>query len=1021
MVRLAWISVAGLPYVFLLLQPGYTAPAQKAPPFKDVAAIFKAHCYSCHTGKQSAAGLDLTTIAGINKGGISGKMIVPGKPDASLLLKRVKGMGGMPQMPMGFAPLTPAQMDTLKGWILAGGKTDATEGTHWAYIPPKRFTVPTTKNKTWARNPIDSFILARLEKGGLKPSPQASRETLIRRVTLDLTGLPPTLQEIDAFLADKSPKAYDKVVERLLASPHYGEHQARGWLDLARYADSNGYEADHRRVAWKYRDWVINAFNRNLPYDRFTIEQLAGDLLPQPNLDQLIATGFHRNTMLNLEGGIDPAETRYEMINDRVATTSTVWLGQTMQCARCHDHKYDPISQKDYFRMYAVFANTEYTASGDKGFGAYKFFEKDIPVPSPEQRAEDDRLRAVIQDLRKKVTVLSPEDKHEMDGWLSKAKSGNRWSGFKAETSATNGVTLNPQSDGTLLAQGPSVNSVYRLKFTASGPIQALKLQMIPDGSLPQKGVGRGSSGNFLLSRISLKVNGSPVGLTRPAADYIQEGYNLQGLLDSNTETGWAVWPEVARKHWLVVRPEKPIPDSAIVELELGNESTKYPDHSLGRFIVTTSQEPDEMIQVLPDNIAATLSKPALTEAEQKSLNDFYQRNSPKFKPIWEKIDSAQNEINVLNRSIPNAMIMTEKKGAATLRAPIHIRGEFLQTGEMVTSGIPTAFGKTDAKRVDRLELAKWLVSKDNPLTARVQINRMWEQYFGTGFVETSENFGTPGTPPMHPELYDWLSTEFMARSWDLKAMHRMIVTSSTYRQSSVTTKALIERDPQNRLLARGPRFRMDAEMIRDNSLAASGMLNLKVGGPSVFPHQPPKIWDSPYNGDQWPMPKGQELHRRGLYTFWKRTAPYPTFVNFDATSREFCTVRRGRTNTPLQALNLLNDEAFLEAAKNLARLSLSKLGNLYLTGARLAPTGPSSEGGRNTPRAAIEIAFRRATGRFAKAGETERLMKLHSDLTAKYRARPEDAKKLGETAEDAAMVMVASVILNLDETINKE
>ncbi|MBC8065993.1 MAG: DUF1549 domain-containing protein, partial [Chlorobia bacterium] len=712
-------------------------------------------------------------------------------------------------MPMGFAPLTSAQLETLRTWIKTGGEVDSANVTHWAYVKPVRLPLPVTKNKTWARNGIDNFILARLEKGGLKPSPQASRETLIRRVTLDLIGLPPTLAEIDAFLVDKSPNAYEKVVERLLASKHYGERQAMGWLDLARYADTDGYEKDPGRVVWKYRDWVINAFNANMPHDEFTIEQLAGDLLAKPTMNQMIATGFHRNTMFNTEGGVDPAEARYEMINDRVSTTSTVWLGQTMQCARCHDHKYDPISQKDYFRMYAIFANTEYTASGDKAFGGYKFYEKDMPAPSIQQIAKEKELQALVASLNRTLSAKSQTDGKGKDEWIERAKAGNRWSAFKGTAEATNGISLKPQSDGSLLASGPNTNSVYRIKFPASGKVHALKIQMVPDDSLPQKGVGRGSSGNFLLSRISLKVNGESVALVKPVADFVQEGYSLEGLFDTNGETGWAVYPQVAKRHWLVVRPQTPVPDSATVELELGNESTKYPDHSLGRFTITTSAESDESLQALPDSVSNALLKAAPSEAEQKALNEFYQLNSPTFKPTWDKIKATTAELDALKKSIPMAMVMTEKRGTAVLEAPIHVRGEFLQTSGKVIAGIPATFGKTDAKRVDRLALAKWLVSKDNPLTARVQMNRMWEQYFGTGIVETSENWGKPGTPPTHPELLDWLATEFMAKGWDMKAMHRMIVTSATYRQSSVATKALNDRDPQNRLLARGPRFRL--------------------------------------------------------------------------------------------------------------------------------------------------------------------------------------------------------------------
>ncbi len=1017
--RLGLLGLAGLPYVFLLFSNSLATPPQKQASLQEVNQIFKAHCNSCHTGKQSAAALDLSAIAGVQKGGISGKLVVPGKPDDSLLMKRVLGHGGLPRMPMGFAPLTSAQLQTLRTWIASGAKVDAAEKVHWAYVPAKLPTVPEPKFKGWTRNPIDNFILARLERGALRPSPEASKETLIRRVTLDLTGLPPTLEEIDAFLADKSPDAYEKVVDRLLASPHYGERQAIGWLDLARYADTNGYEKDNRRVAWKYRDWVIDAFNQNLPYDQFTIEQLAGDLLPNPTLNQMIATGFHRNTMLNTEGGVDQLEARYELINDRVATTSTVWLGQTVQCARCHDHKYDPISQKDYFRVYAIFANTEYYPTGRQDISEEKYLERDIPAPSPEQQASMDKLNRELASYRASLTKESEATRSEREAWFERAKSARPWIAFTAQAEATNGISLTPQPDGAYTVSGPNNQGVFRFKFAASGPIHAFKLTALPDPKLPQGGSGRATSGNFLLSRISLKVDGKPVPLTRPVADFVQQGYELNGLFDDAGDTGWAVHPEVKKPHWLIVRPATPIPESATVELELAHESKTWPDHLLGRFSLTTSGEPTDGFQVIPDSIRTALAKASRTEADEKTLLAFYQANNARFAPLREKIAKGEGEVKALQQAIPMAMVMTEKKGNGPLQAPLHIRGEYLQTGEMVAAGIPSSFGKTNAKRVNRMELAKWLVSRDNPMTARVQVNRMWEQYFGTGLVETSDNWGTPGTPPSHPELLDWLAIKFMDSGWDMKAMHRLIVTSSTYRQSSAATNMLLHRDPSNRLLARGPRFRMDAELIRDSALAAAGMLNREIGGPSVYPHQPDGIWNSPYSGEYWMTSQGKDLHRRGLYTFLKRTAPYPTFMNFDASSREVCTVRRGRTNTPLQALNLLNDPAFMEAAQGLAQRAWDSSIARFLDSSIEGEIEESRN--RRIEEFAVRLAFRLCTARHPRREELARLMALYDSLRARYEKSPDEAKKLAPTPEQAAMVMVANVILNLDETINKE
>ncbi len=969
--------------------------------FADVAGIFKAHCNSCHTGENSAAGLDLSNPEGILKGGASGKLFAVGKSKTSLLMERVLGHGGMPRMPMGFAPLSKEQENILTSWIDSGAKIDALTKTHWAYVAPKQHPIPTTKLQGWTKNQVDNFILNRLEQGKLKPSPEATKETLIRRLTLDLTGLPPTLKEVDAFLADKSPNAYEKVVDRLLASKHFGERQAMGWLDLARYADTDGYEKDLGRVAWKYRDWVIQAFNRNLPYDQFTIEQLAGDLLPKPTLDQMIATGFHRNTMLNLEGGVDQMEARYELINDRVATTSTVWMGQTMQCARCHDHKYDPISHKDYFRMYAIFANTEYYPTGRQDISEEKWRERDIPAPSPEQQASLNKLNRELASFRASLNKESEASKSERESWFAQIRQAKPWETSKPAVETTNGIQLTAQADGSFLASGPNSKGIYRLKFTSQEPIHAFRLTSIPDAKLPQGGSGRSGGGNFVLSRMSLKVDGKAMKLGRPMTDFIQRGFDLGGLFDQDGNTGWAIHPEVRKPHWLIVRPDAPIPKGATVELELANESNEWPDHLLGRFSLAISAEPKDEFQTIPSNVQKILAQATRSGADEQVVLDYFQANNPKFAPIRDQISKAENDINNLKQAIPMAMVMTEKKGNGPLQAPLHERGEFLSPGEMLDAGIPAAFGKTNAKRVDRMELAKWLVAKDNPMTARVQVNRIWEQYFGAGLVETSENWGTPGTPPSHPELLDWLSLRFMNSGWDMKAMHKLIVMSATYRQSSIATPALLERDPSNRLLARGPRFRMDAEFIRDTALTAAGMLNPEIGGPSVYPHQPEGVWNTPYSSEFWRTSQGKDLYRRGMYTYLKRTSPYPTFTNFDGSSREVCTVRRGRTNTPLQALNLLNDPAFLEAAKGLAT--------------RVANAG------KPTTESQIAYAFRLCTARRAKPDELKRLVALHETLRAKYIKNTEESKKLAPSPERAAMVMVANVILNLDETINKE
>ena len=985
--------MALVPLTIALIQPSLGVPKGSGG-FKEVQQVFKAHCYSCHRGSQAAAGLDLSTLSGIAKGGISGKVLVPGKPDSSLLIKRIMGKGGMVQMPMGFAPLTEIQIKTLRAWISSGADLKSAESRHWAYIPPKRTDVPKPTTSAWVRNPIDAFILARLEREKIKPSPVASRETLVRRLFLDLTGLPPGPQDVDSYLNDKSPKAYESLVDKLLASSRFGERQARIWLDLARYADSNGYEADAGRVAWKFRDWVIAAYNRNMPYDQFTIEQLAGDLLPNASLNQLIATGFHRNTMLNLEGGVDPKESRYEMINDRVATTSQVWLGQTMQCARCHDHKYDPISQKDYFRMYAIFANTTYESRGDSKVGQEKYYEPSIPAPTPDQIREKKALETSLVALRNSLTEETSDYIAERADFVRHLKANPVWQ----ETEAS-GENLS-QLPGHLL-RAPDIsapNVVYQVRFRAPMGSKALRIDVLPDATLPKQGPGRSENGNFILSRVALTVDGKAVPLTEPAASYVQGGYSLAGLLDADPNTGWAIAPRSGEAHWLVLRLKEPLTSDANLVLDLAHESTAWPQHAFYKFSVKVSAEPNFDLHTMPNAVLEAVSRSKNPEVDPK-VNEYFQTVSNSKAAVRRRVVETEGKLSALTQAIPMAMVMRERPGTTQLTAPLHVRGEFLQPGPPVAAGIPTAFGKTDAKRFDRLVLAKWLVNKKNPLTARVEVNRIWEQYFGRGLVETSENWGVPGTPPTHPELLDWLACEFMDSGWNRKHIHRLIVTSATYRQSSRATKGMLDRDPANRLLARGVRYRMEAEMIRDNALAISGLLSPKIGGPSVFPHQPDGVWNNPYSGERWNIATGENLYRRGLYTFWKRTATYPTFMNFDATSREQCTIRRSRTNTPLQALNLLNDPAFMDAAKALAKRTESA----------------------KDSRERIRKMFQLCTARKPVKAEEDRLKVLLDNLKAKFATIQGESKKLATDPDSAAWIMLGNVLLNLDETITRE
>ncbi|MCE9534221.1 MAG: PSD1 and planctomycete cytochrome C domain-containing protein [Planctomycetes bacterium] len=749
---------------------------------RDIRPILSNNCFKCHGPDLKKADLDLQSFEAVTKKRASGKpAIVPNKPEESELLKRIVSTDAEERMPPKGEHLKPEQIAKIKAWIEQGAKYEE----HWAYVAPERPDNPALKNSSWVKNPIDAYVLARLEKEGMSASPEADKAILFRRASLDLTGLPPTREELEFFLKDTSADAYEKAVDRLLQSPHYGEHQARWWLDMARYADTNGYEKDNRRTIWPYRDWVINAFNRDLPFDEFTIEQIAGDLLKDPTPEQKIATGFNRNTMVNTEGGTDDEEFRVAAVIDRVNTTMAVWMGTTITCCQCHNHKYDPFTQREFYRLYAF-----YNHSADKG----RSNDPEIPVPSSE---EEDRKAA---------------------------------SRFKMTRQALVVIGTNP------------------------------------------------------LTRLAL---------IRPVNESIISLQKLMGGIKPTTT---------------MVMQELPEPRETFIQ----------------------------------------------------------------------------------------------------------IRGNHRNPGEKVDAGTPRKLhplvvqGRRDGNRLD---LARWLVSPRNPLVGRVTMNRVWARYFGRGIVETSEDFGIQGELPSHPELLDFLAVEFVERKWSLKAMHKLIVTSATYRQSSSSTKAMLERDLFNRLYARGPRVRLDAESVRDNALAISGLLNRKLHGPSVFPFQPEGVWANPYSGDRWTTSENGNQYRRGLYTFWRRTAPYAAFMAFDAPSREVACERRPRSNTPLQALATLNDKSFVECANALARRMITE------------------EKGSEQTRAAF--GFRLCVSRAPSDVETKAIVELFQRTLEQYRKDQDGAKKLAmvlgepkielDVAELAAWTVVANVLLNLDETITKE
>jgi uncharacterized protein DUF1553/uncharacterized protein DUF1549/cytochrome c len=1015
---------------------------------RDIQPILQSTCYECHGPKKTKAHLRLDSRDGITKGGESGAIVVPGNSERSPIVRRLLGLDGEDRMPKDGDPLPGAQIALIRSWIDQGAVWPDTgdaavrsphpahehqaDSTHWAYRPPSRPAPPAVRRADWVRTPIDRFVLARLEQDGLTPSAEASLETLVRRVSLDLIGLPPSPQEVDEVLADAArdgrDAAYGRLVDRLLASPHYGERWARPWLDLARYADSQGFEKDLPRVMWKYRDWVIDALNRDMPFDRFTIEQLAGDMLPNPTTEQRIASGFHRNAMTNEEGGIDPAEAHYEVLVDRVNTTATVWLGTTLGCAQCHNHKYDPFSQKDYYRMMAFFENSDFDV---RTFGdGTRYFEAAIDVPAPGQDEKRKTIQAEIDRLNEQLKADTPALARAQAAWEREMRleASTGWQVLTpARVAADGDVVLRVAHDGSVLASGPNPGeAIYTVEAAASLPrITAVRLEALPDPSLPKGGPGRDPYGNFQLNGFEIDTGGAPLPIKSIRADDASGGTGVDAFFPKSLPRGAS-----APRGWRIdaSREETRLPRQIVFVLEQPLEKPAGASHGvrlrfrlkhqgavvgqpLGRFrLSVTSGSASLRIVEIPARLRPILKVAAAdrTEQQRKDLATFYRTVAVPLKPARERMADLQKKLKALG--IPTALVMRERIAYERPSAFVRRRGSFMDKGEQVYASVPAALPPLREDQMpNRLGLAHWIVDEDNPLTARVAVNRAWEQFFGRGIVETSEDFGTQGSPPSHPELLDWLATEYLHQGWRTKALHKLIVTSATYRQSSAATPALEERDPGNRLFARGPRFRLEAEMVRDTVLAASGLLSRKIGGPSVFPPQPEGIWDIPYSSEKWTPSEGEDRYRRGLYVFIRRSAAYPSFMTFDATSREHTTVRRVRTNTPLQALTTLNDEAYFEAARALA--------------ARVLREAPSVPDGR------AAYAFRLVATRTPKPDEIERILASYTRQLERFRKDPGAAARTIkgyavadiDAAEQAAWTLVANALLNLDEALTKE
>ena len=999
----------------------------------DVQPILAQNCQRCHQGGAAPSDLRLDSAQGLLQGSVSGKVVVAGDPAGSLLLQRIKGEGGL-RMPLDGKPLDEKQVAVIQTWIQQGAKIDAAELVrsaqasqvrHWAYMKPVRPALPAVKDTAWVRNPIDRFVLARLEKEGLTPSRAASKEVLIRRVSLDLTGLPPTPAEVDAFVQDTRPDAYERLVDRLFASPRYGERWATPWLDLARYGDSNGLRDDRQRIAWPYRDWVIRSLNRNMPFDQFTIEQLAGDLLPNATNDQKIATGYVRASTFQTEGGSDPEENNWNAQIDRTSTVGVTFLGSSIGCAQCHNHKYDPFTQKQFYQLVAFFNNAKFVEP-ERNPGALRnafsyaqqFFEPRLELPNADQAQKRDAINLELAQYNQQLNDSSPEFQQRQAGWEQRLlASEQQWRPLlPARLTAAQGTTLTASPNGTILASGKNPDAeTYTLEAKVPVPeVSAIRIEALPDASLPAGGPGRDFYGNFMVREINVEAGASPEQLSKVDVKEALPDSAVPVILGASAKARqtWIVdatttgsGPRV--RFQLVLIPSSPLKlgSGGVLRIALLQKS-EVNGTNLGRFrvSVTSAADPKFVLNV-PAELRPILSlaKEQRTAEQAESLTSHYRSVAPELASVRDKIAALRRSVDALG--IPQALILSENSDVQRPSTFIRMRGAFLNKGERVDAGVPSFLGSLPAGAPpNRLGLAQWLVSRDNPLTARVTVNHFWETVFGRGIVETTEDFGTQGFAPSHPELLDWLAVEFMEKDWNMKAIQRLMVTSNTYRQSSAVTPALLERDPGNALLARGPRFRVEAEMVRDIALAAGGLLSAKMYGPPVKPYQPQGLWDGFVGGPEpWSVSAGEDKYRRSLYTFIRRSVRYPSLTVFDAPSREFCTARRPRSDTPLQALTTLNDPAFFEAAQAM--------------GARIVKEGGSSVASRAT------YGFRLVASRNPNPRERDALLSQFDEDRRYFEQHPQEAASVAGQAdpEAAAWTMFSNALLNLDEALTKE
>jgi mono/diheme cytochrome c family protein len=997
----------------------------------EIQPLLQKNCFSCHGPEHQEGGLRLDQKQRALIGGDNGAEIAAGKSAESRLIRVVAGIdddiGQMPPEGKG-KKLSPTEIGLLRAWIDQGAKwpdessSAAAANTHWSLQPVTRPVVPAVTDGSWPRQSIDVFVMARQEAEKISHSEAAEKTTLLRRLYLDLIGLLPRPEEVHEFMDDKRPDAIERLVDRLLASPHFGERWGRHWLDLARYADSDGYEKDRPRpFAFRYRDWVIAALNADMPFDRFTIEQLAGDMLPNATQEQRVAVGLHRNTLHNTEGGTDQEEDRVKKTVDRTNTLGTVWLGMTVGCAQCHSHKYDPLTQREYYSLFAFFNSLE---------------EKDVQAPNDAQAAVFAAAKqahaAKLAELQSRVAAYEkeklPTGQQQWEKSLGSAPAA--WQTLElAQLKSANEAKFTKQADGSFLVSGKNVLSdVYTAEaIVPSGKISAVRLEVLPDAGLPANGPGRNKNGNFVLAtfRVTAAPNGgegepAAVELAAARADFSQKGFSPELALNDNKNDGWAVSPQFGKRHVAVFEAKEPFGFAEGTKLTFTLDQTynRTDPHNIGRFRLSLSSSPTPVpLEGLPQNVIDAVAKPRdeRTAEQREAITAYYRTLDPELVKLDKEVKDHVAKAPVLPQE---AMVQSVAELAKARETHINLRGDFLSPGDVVTTDTPAflpAF-KTRRENRDRLDLSNWLVDPTNPLPARVTVNRIWHQLFGRGIVPTLDDFGKQGEKPSHPELLDWLASEFVSGGWSQKALIRRIVGSSAYQQSSAPRSDLVERDPENVFIAHQARRRVEAEVIRDLALEASGLMTDRVGGPSVRPPQAAEYATLTYaNSAKWVESGGSDRYRRGLYTFFQRTSPYPMLMTFDSPDSNECTARRQTSNTPLQALTIWNDPAFFEAAQALGR--------------RVVADVPAEDDAAKTARLRADRAFLLCLNRQPSAAEASDVFALYQAARELAEQDKEGAKKLvGELtltsaslAETAAWVAVGRTILNLDEFITRE